>query len=214
MKYRVNLFPDELKPKLNLFTAGFVILMWLLSGVVLFAVSQNYQKKYHELQNATQDTQRQYNEQNSLLKVLTDARDTRAQDPALLAEVQKLQNEARDKGLLLDELRGREQLKNQGFSMLMDDLSTSHVDGVWLTRISIAEQKIRMEGATLESSKVPQWVRKLRDSQYFSGRSFAGARMFRDEEDNLNFVISSDLVELSVQQEVTVEQLAQRGGGQ
>lgn len=212
MKYRVNLFPDELKPKLNLFTAGFVILMWLFSGVVLFAISQHYHQKYKEIQTATQDTQQQYNQQNSMLKMLSEARDNRAQDEALLAEVQKLQNEARDKGLLLNELRGREQLKNQGFSTLMDDLSTSHVEGLWLTRISIAEQKIRMEGATMESAKVPQWVSRLRDSQYFSGRSFAGARMFRDDDDNLNFVISSELVELSTQQELTIEQLTQGGG--
>lgn len=208
MKNRINLFPEELKPKLNLFTAGFVILMWLLSGVVLFAVSQSYQNKFRDIQIATQDTQQLYNQQNSMLTMLTRARDTRAQDPALLAEVQKLQKEARDKGLLLEELKGREQLKNQGFSMLMDDLSTSHVEGVWLTRISIAEQRIRMEGATLESSKVPQWVSKLRDSDYFSGRSFAGARMFRDDEDNLNFVISSSLVEIALNNEQSLEQLS------
>lgn len=212
MKYRVNLFPDELKPKLNLFTAGFVLLMWLFSGVLLFGISEHYRYKYQDIQIATRDTQQQYNQQNSMLKMLTEARDNRAQDPALLAEVQKLQNEAREKGLLLDELRGREQLKNQGFSMLMSDLSSSHIDGVWLTRISIAEQKIRMEGATNESSKVPQWVSRLRNSEYFTGRSFAGARMFRDEADNLNFVISSDLVQLAVEQEVTAAQLLQQGG--
>jgi len=202
VKYRVNLFPEELKPKLNLFTAGFVLLMWLLSGVVLFAMSEHYHQEYRDMQVATRDIQQKYNQQTKMLKMLTDARDTRAQDPALVAQVQKLQNEARDKGLLLEELRGREQLKNQGFSMLMEDLALNHVDGVWLTRISIQEQKIRMEGATIDSAKVPFWVSQLRDSNYFTGRSFAGARMFRDDQDNLNFVISSDLVELAVEQEV------------
>ena len=201
MKYRVNLFPEDLKPKLHLFTVGFVLLMWLFSGVVLFAVSESYHREFKELQAATRDTQQKYNQQTRMLKMLTEARDTRAQDPALLAEVQKLQNEARDKGLLLDELRGREQLKNQGFSMLMEDLAVSHVDGVWLTRININEQKIRIEGATLESSKVPFWVSRLKDSDYFSGRSFAGARMFRDVDDELNFVISSESVELAIESE-------------
>ena len=202
MKYRVNLFPEELKPKLQLFTAGFVLLMWLFSGVVLFAISEHYHHKYRDIQVATRDIQQKYNQQTKMLKMLTNARDTRAQDPALVAQVQKLQNEARDKGLLLEELRGREQLKNQGFSMLMEDLALNHVDGVWLTRISINEQKIRMEGATVESAKVPFWVSQLRESNYFSGRSFAGARMFRDDQDKLNFVISSELVELAIEKEV------------
>lgn len=201
MKYRVNLFPKELKPQLDLFTAGFVLLMWLLSSVILFSVSESYQREYTEIQAATKDTQQEYNQQTQMLKMLTEARDKRAQDPELLAQVEKLQGEVRDKALLLEELRGREQLKNQGFSALMEDLSESHVDGVWLTRININEQRIRIEGATLESSKVPLWVSQLRDSSYFSGRSFAGARMFRDDRDELNFVISSDLVELAVEKE-------------
>ena len=178
----------------------------------MFAVSENYQRKYSEIQAATKDTQEKYNQQTKMLKMLTEARDERAQDPELLSSVEKLQNEVRDKALLLEELRGREQLKNQGFSTLMEDLSFSHVDGVWLTRININEQRIRMEGATLESSKVPLWVSKLKDSNYFAGRSFAGARMFRDDADELNFVISSELKELAI--EAAVSDLAGGAGQQ
>lgn len=193
MKYRVNLFPEELKPKLQLFTAGFVLLMWLFSGVLLFAISEHYHQEFRDMQVATRDIQQKHNQQTKMLKMYTSARDKREQDPELLAQVNALRIEARDKGLLLEELRGREQLKNQGFSTLMEDLAATHVEGVWLTRISIQEQKIRMEGATVESSKVPFWISRLKSSDYFAGRSFAGARMFRDDEDNLNFVISSEL---------------------
>jgi len=209
MKFRINLFPPELKPKLNLFTAGFVVLMWLFSAVVLFAVSDVYQRRYQAIQIATRDTQQQFDHKTSMLKMLKEAKESRAQDASLLAQVQKLQNEARDKNLLLDELRGREQLKNKGFSTLMVDLSSNHVDGVWLTRININEQKIRMEGATVESAKVPMWVSRLKDSEYFAGRSFAGARMFRDDTDNLNFVISSELIELTIEK-TQAEQLLER----
>lgn len=209
MKNRVNLFPAELKPKLKLFTVGAVLLSWALSGIILFSVSQSYQATYDDFQASTKSTQNQYNNQKRVLDSLTDMRDNRAQDAALLAAVEKLQSEVRDKKLLLDELRGREQLKNQGFSTLMFDLAESHVPDIWLTRISINESKIRLEGSTLESSKVPLWVSNLRDSSYFAGRSFAGAKMFRDDEDDLNFVISSDLVELALEQE-----LSELGGGQ
>lgn len=203
MKYRVNLFPQELKPKLNLLTVGFVVLMWVLSGVILFAVSESYKAKYDDMQVQTRDTQQEYNQKTTTLKTYTEARDNRAQDPELVAEVEKLRGEARDKQLLLDELRGREQLKNQGFSLLMDDLAKSHVENIWLNRINIEEKKIRIEGATLESAAVPLWVSQLRESTYFSGRSFAGARMFRDDQDELNFVISSDLIEMALETELS-----------
>ncbi len=209
MKNRINLFPDELKPKLELFSLGAVLLAWMLSGVVLFSVSQSYQSKYQQIRVDTRDIQTEYKSQQTVLSSLQQMRDNRAQDPALIAAVEKLQNEARDKKLLLDELRGREQLKNQGFSMLMFDLAESHVPEIWLTRISINESKIRIEGSTLESAKVPLWVSQLRNSDYFAGRSFAGAKMFRDDDDDLNFVISSDLTELEI--ESAVSELA--GGG-
>lgn len=201
MKNRVNLFPQELKPKLKLFTVNVVLLLWTFSTFLLFAVSQNYQAKYDDIQAKTRNIQEEYNTKSKTLKMLKEARDTRAQDPALVAVVDKLQREATDKRLLLEELRGREQLKNQGFSMLMRDLSQQHVDNIWLTRINIEEQKIRIEGATLESASVPVWVNRLKESDYFAGRSFAGARMFRDDEDDLNFVISSDLAEMALEKE-------------
>lgn len=203
MKNRVNLFPQELKPKLKLFTVNVVIIAWSVSSALLFAVSQNYQATYDDIQAQTRNIQDEYNTKSKTLKMLKEARDTRAQDPALLAEVEKFQREATDKRLLLEELRGREQLKNQGFSMLMRDLSQQHVDNIWLTRINIEEQKIRIEGATLESSSVPIWVNRLKESDYFAGRSFAGARMFRDDEDDLNFVISSDLSEMALEKETS-----------
>lgn len=199
MRYRVNLFPQELKPKLELFTLNFVLLTWLLAGVVLFSMNQHFLFKYDDIQNRTQTIQRDYNNKTKLLRDLTQTRDNREQDPQLLANVQRLQNEVRDKQLLLTELKGREQLKNQGFSTLMKDLATNHVQEIWLTRISINERKIRMEGGSVESSKVPVWVNKLKDTEYFSGRNFAGARMFRDDDDELSFVISSDLSELALE---------------
>lgn len=201
MKNRVNLFPADLKPKLKLFTVNLVLLLWALSCVTLFAVSREYQKQYDDIQAQTRNIQEEFNSKSQALRMLKKARDDRAQDPALVAAVEKLQREATDKRLLLDELRGREQLKNQGFSMLMRDLSNQHVDNIWLTRINIEEQKIRIEGGTLESSSVPIWVNRLKSSDYFAGRSFAGARMFRDDSDELNFVISSDLIEVALEAE-------------
>ncbi len=202
MKYRVNLFPEELKPKLDLVTLNFVIVLWVLGiGIVVF-LSQYYQSVYSDTEHRTQTTQVEYKNKKAMLVTLTKARDNRAQDPKLVELVNRLQGEERDKYLLLSELQGRERLKNQGFSMLMEDLAKQHVSEIWLTRININERIIRIEGGSLDSVQVPIWVSKLRNSEYFAGRNFAGARMFRNDNDELNFVLSSDLTELALQTEV------------
>lgn len=200
MKYRVNLFPQELKPKLQLVTLNFVFFMWAVSIGIIWFLSQHYQDSYMEMENRTKASQMEYNNKKNLLETLEIARDNRAQDPKLLATVKKLQSEERAKYLLLSELQGREQLKNKGFSLLMKDLSQQHIPEIWLTRINVSERKIRIEGGAVESSKVPFWVDKLKNSEYFAGRDFAGARMFRNEEDELSFVISSELAELALEE--------------
>lgn len=193
MKYRINLFPDELKPKLDLFTLNFVMVLWLVAGLGVLAVTHYSQQIYIETQASTQKVQQEHAKRKTMFDTLKQARDTRAQDPGLLAKQKKLSGEERAKSLLLDELQGRERLKNQGFSMLMRDLSNRHITEIWLTQISIEESRVRIEGGSTDSSKVPFWVSRLRESEYFSGRNFAGARMYRNDEDDLTFVISSDL---------------------
>lgn len=202
MKYRVNLFPNEIKPKLDLVTLNFVVVVWVLAIGGVGLLSQYYQSVYVDTEHRTQTTQQEYKNQKTLLDTLTEARDNRAQDSKLVELVKTMQGEERDKYLLLTELQGRERLKNQGFSLLMKDLAKQHISEIWLTRININERKIRIEGGSLESSKVPVWVSKLRYSEYFTGRNFAGARMFRNDFDELNFVISSDLTELALQAEL------------
>lgn len=200
MKYRVNLFPQELKPKLQLVTLNFMLFIWCVSILVMFVLAEHFQERYLVTQKRTQAIQTDYNTKKTLLETLTKARDNRAQDPKLLESVKRLQGEERAKYLLLSELKGREQMKNQGFSVLMKDLAENHIPDIWLTRISISEQKIWIEGGALKSEKLPVWVSQLKESEYFRGRDFAGARMFRNEQDELNFVISSDLGELILQE--------------
>ncbi|UAA39084.1 PilN domain-containing protein [Paraneptunicella aestuarii] len=205
MKYRVNLFPQELKPKLQLMTLNFMLFIWGVSILVMFIFAEHFQERYLATQKRTQTIQTDYNTKKTLLETLTKARDNRAQDPVLLESVKRLQDEERAKYLLLSELKGREQMKNQGFSVLMKDLAENHIPDIWLTRISISEQKIWIEGGALKSEKVPVWVSQLRESDYFRGRDFAGARMFRNEQDELSFVISSDLSELVLQEGQAVQ---------
>jgi len=193
MKYRINLFPAELEPKLDLFTLNFVMVLWLLAGLVIAATTHYFQQIFIETQTSIEKVQQEHAKLKTMFDTLKKARDTRDQNPELLAKEKKLSGEERSKFLLLNELQGREQLKNQGFSILMRDLSKQHIVEIWLTQISIQETRVRIEGGSIESSKVPFWVNKLRQSEYFSGRNFAGARMYRNEDDDLTFVLSSDL---------------------
>ena len=124
MKYRINLYPSELRPKVELLTITFVFIVWSVAALILFVISNSYQQSYDDIQLQTRDTQNLHSEKTDKLQALTSERDNRKQDSSLVSRVEALQSEVRAKQLLLEELKGREQLKNHGFSLLMLDLAS------------------------------------------------------------------------------------------
>jgi hypothetical protein len=48
-----------------------------------------------------------------------------------------------------------------------------------------------MEGAATDSSIVPRWLSSLGQTDYFRGQEFSNTRLYRDSEQQLNFVIST-----------------------
>ena len=76
----------------------------------------------------------------------------------------------------------------------MDDLANYHNQNLWLTRIDIDTQKIRLSGQTIAPSSIPQWLKKLQQSPFFQGKAFSSVK-FDEVEDTDNvkqFLISTD----------------------
>ncbi|MFT5675441.1 MAG: hypothetical protein ACI808_001372, partial [Paraglaciecola sp.] len=118
--------------------------------------------------------------------------DKRQNDQKLLDEIEQNQIVLRLKRRVMNEINGQEDLKSNGFSQLMLDLASNHESGLWLTRINLNERKTIIEGAALESSSIPKWVNKLSLSEYFKGQEFAATRLYRNEEQQLFFILASD----------------------
>ena len=50
---------------------------------------------------------------------------------------------------------------------------------------------VLIEGAATDSAIVPKWLSSLGQTDYFRGQEFADTRLYRDSEQQLNFVIST-----------------------
>ena len=176
-----------------LLSLNFCLLVW---GISLFAVvSAAYfsQSLSSKLSNEAQAAALQVQEKQGLIKALTDARATRQPDATLLSAIEAGQDDIEIKQTIVDELASREAQKSHGFSDLMLDLAKNHQQQLWLTRIRMESGRLHIEGSALDSAAVPIWVSQLGEADYFNGREFAAARMYRDEEQQLNFVLSSEL---------------------
>ena len=191
MKTRVNFYFDEFKPKTYLINLHFTALLWGLAAAVVLAGAFVSHSHESVAENRLEMVEQSIADKRKAISMLTDARNSLQQDPSLVASIERLQQEQVVKNDIVKELGNREVSKSSGYSDLMLDLARVHQPGVWLTLIRLDESNVRIEGGASNSAALPQWLNKLTSSAYFNGTEFAEARMFRDQEEQLHFVLSS-----------------------
>lgn len=201
MKSRINLYQEQFKPTVILISLNFSIVLWLLvligtlsAGFAVIHLQKSAEQRALLAAQAVSD-------KTAVLNLLLKGRDGKSQNPALLSELEQTQKQLGIKKVILEELANREEQKSRGFSALMVDLASNHQSDLWLTEINLDDSLISIKGGASDSTALPVWVSKLSAANYFVGKEFAAARLFRDENEQLQFILSSDIND------------AQQGGG-
>ncbi|WJG09700.1 PilN domain-containing protein [Aliiglaciecola sp. LCG003] len=193
MKTRIDFFRDDLRPKIVLINLNFVMLLAMLSFAFIMGMwfwsNSQIQQATQEIDYLLADVERK----KFLVDSLIEAKDSRSQDHTIVASVEKHQQELDVKLTILDQLSHRETQKINGFSKLMLDLAANHPSNLWLTQILLDERKLFLEGTATDSTALPKWIGMLNQAEYFYGKEFAGARINRIDNDQLRFVLSSEL---------------------
>jgi Tfp pilus assembly protein PilN len=192
MKNRINLYHPSFHPKLQLLTLSSVIVSWVsvaifcsLSYFYMMAEQQSFKLKITNLEQNKQQKKTLVNELNIALENIK-------VDPDLLKIVEEKQQTIQLKKRVLNELVGQENLKSTGFSTLMLDLAGHSLNGLWLTHIDLNGMSITIKGATTDSAFMPKWLSSLGQTEYFKGQNFSDTRLYRDSEEQLNFVVSTN----------------------
>jgi Tfp pilus assembly protein PilN len=192
MKNRINLYHPSFHPKLQLLTLSSVIVSWVsvaifcsLSYFYMMAEQQSFKLKITNLEQNKQ-------QKKTLVDELNIALENIKVDPDLLKIVEEKQQTIQLKKRVLNELIGQENLKSTGFSTLMLDLAGHSLNGLWLTHIDLNGMSITIKGATTDSAFMPKWLSSLGQTEYFKGQKFSDTRLYRDSEEQLNFVISTN----------------------
>ena len=84
--------------------------------------------------------------------------------------------------------------QQQGFSVYLEALAAQHVEGIWLSAIDIADdgKRLILHGSTIEPSRVPEYLEKLKEERIFQGRVFDDISFDRDIQNTqiVNFVLT------------------------
>ena len=195
MKRRLNLYTESYYPKVEFFTFNSLLGLSGLLIVGLLLAQAYLQHKYEALNIERNQAQSVVDDRQDILEELTSAVTSREQDADLVASLSLTQDELALKQRLLSEVKGRENLKSKGFSVLLLDLARYHEPELWLTSIAVDQENMRFAGQAADSTSVPKWVKQLGNASSFKGHEFAGTRVYR-QDNQLHFVLSSQLSNL------------------
>ncbi|WP_102794497.1 PilN domain-containing protein [Bowmanella denitrificans] len=191
MKFRVNLYPQELRPRYELITLSFVFCIWILAiglvgGSWWYASDQLAQWQSLDSSQEQRLQAERTNLRNQAQLMHQEPSETLAQ------RVVELQKQVALRQQILSLLQKQHQ-PNGGYATLMLDLAKYHHEKVWLNRIRVVDDQLLLQGGTTEGSAVPDWLAQLAQSPNFQGQEFATIQLNRDEQDNLQFMLSSEL---------------------
>jgi Ca2+/Na+ antiporter len=181
-----------MQPQLQVLSLHSALAVWLICALFLFVIYFFQYNQNQQLEAEFAELNAQNKQQTQLVENMLAELGKRQNDQKLLDKIEQKLILVRLKRRVVNELSGQENLKSNGFSQLMLDLANNHESGLWLTRISLNERKSIIQGSALESASIPKWVNKLGLSTYFKGQNFASTRLYRDEQQQLFFILASD----------------------
>jgi len=191
MKSRVNLYAPSYHPTLRLLSLPLASVFWMLLLLVMLAVYGYLRFEEQRLSTDKLAVVGQLSQNNSLAKILQSELASLKVDPALQQQLVDNQLLLTRKQRVLAEIDGQANLKTNGFAPLMMELARNHQPGVWLSHIGLDGRNVILEGSASESALIPKWLASLGDTQYFSGQEFADTQVYRDGEQQLNFIVAS-----------------------
>lgn len=187
----VNLYPDYLQPKRELFNLKTVLALWLLvvlamAGVYGFYTTQNLQSqaRLNEIRGEMGQLTQQV---HGLQKKLT----LHKPSPAKQAALERLRQEVKDQRLSLRAITQFDRDDQAGYSGVMRSLAELSNNEISLTRIRINDNQLNLAGLARTPSSVPKWLGRFKQEIELSGRSFEGLVMGRDEDDVVTFELTA-----------------------
>jgi len=174
MKQQVNLYQPALRKKKVPLSA---ITMLESCGLALGILGATYAYNLHSLEALQLESDHRIKTLNQLRETVAALRKgQRAADPVRLidAEIQRTQNEIARRQRLVGLLSQGSLGNTHGFSDQFTALARQHVDGTWLTSISIGSggESVALQGITRAPELVPIYLDRLLKEPAFANLSF------------------------------------------
>jgi len=177
-KHSINLLQPELIPVKPLWSLKRVCIVW---GIVLIAMVAWAYISQHQLVKAESHLNQLKNEKahlNSQLSNLENQLETHKPDNNLKGKIDLLSSILTNKTQLYKELTDTTKTQVAGFAKSMTELSENHHKGISLS-------------VTKNPQSVPAWLAGFENSTFLSGKRFINFLMNENEQNEVEFTVSS-----------------------
>ncbi len=193
IEQQINLYQDRFREKLLLFSAaqvGVVLLCLVLAGGAL-SYWLNWQ-----LGDARLGNQAIKSERDRATADLTVANAELAkllQDNRVDQQIENVARQVSARKKVLAFVDSNRFGSGEGFSGYLEALSRLHMDGVWLSRVRLAEGFVLIEGSSLRAESVPDYFDRFGGEAVFKGNRFDLFQLnrARDTEWKVDFEIAT-----------------------
>ena len=184
MKQQINLYQSELRPRSEPFSVvsiAWLFLVFLGALAVFYAYGT---MRLNRVETAMYSIDDELQQLRGQLEVLVRQFPEKSESKLLTTEIARLNREL-DRRRAISRALEKHSLENsRGFSDLLESLARQHVQGTWLTHVSIADggESFSFAGHTWSSELVPAYIRQLSEEKPFKGLAFNVLEMQRGEE--------------------------------
>ncbi len=195
MKQQINLYQDIFRPQRKPLSAshiGALVVFFLLISIATYAY------KWYEVSSLSSEVVATENQSADLVHKIDElARQYPAQAKSKLleSEIARLSAELEQRNAISRALAHYSLENKKTFSSLLESLARKHVNGTWLTRVSITDggKSLGFAGKTYSSELVPVYIQQLAEENSFANLSFNLLELNRSVDDpaSLDFQVST-----------------------
>jgi Tfp pilus assembly protein PilN len=179
MKQDINLYQPRFRPQ-RLWLSARQLLALLIGLAVLLALAGiHLQRQQAAAEQRAAQLQRERETLQADLARLQKQLDARLADRQWARREARLRKQLESYQRLLDYVSEQRFGDGEGFSAPLLALSGARVPDVWLERIRLSGQDIRLQGAALRAADIPRYFAGLRQLKVFAERAFEDFRIQR-----------------------------------
>ncbi|RUO75950.1 PilN domain-containing protein [Idiomarina seosinensis] len=190
MKQTVNLLRDELKPVVQTLTLPRLIIVAVVLLIVAVSASIYVGWQSDKVKQQLERVNQQLNQAQQQQQQQQQQLEQREPSQQLAERADQLDKEITAQRQLNTKLAEQQRQTNTP-DELMQDLSNTNIEGLWLTEFSMTPAGVSLNGKAIKANLLPRWMKRFDQTELLSRSRFAVVDLDRNDKGEQTFSLTN-----------------------